>query len=346
MMLLRNIVPGMYYPGRSVLHRLQVRTKLIVMIWLVVVVFLARQRYWSVTPFLVVGGFVGLGCLFSGIGIREFWQRLRLIVGLTLLSALISLLFFAVPDEGEKIIATFGPLPLAYGLVRQIASVVAIVAAFLLFCRVIPPLRGIWEHVRKFRMFLFLLVSASLIFLLVTWRTPAAHILSIGPWLLPYQMSWWVVVGVATFLIFYVLALLITLTTLPVVLIEGLTMLLAPLRVLRLPVDDFALMALLALRFFPTLFDEADQLLKAQMARGADFTHGSLRERILSLRTFFVLLVQGALRRASELATALEARGYQIEGRQTRLHETALGWLDYSVLVVVGLGTLATLLFA
>jgi energy-coupling factor transport system permease protein len=123
-----------------------------------------------------------------------------------------------------------------------------------------------------------------------------------------------------------------------------LTLLLAPLRRLRLPVNDFALMALLALRFIPTLLEEVEQLVKAQMARGADLSHGTIRERLQSLTALFVPLMQGTLRRATELATALEARGYQVEGRQTPLHEKALGVVDYVVLGVVVLGMVGALL--
>jgi energy-coupling factor transport system permease protein len=146
------------------------------------------------------------------------------------------------------------------------------------------------------------------------------------------------------FLALYTLALLLTMTTTPVALIEGLTVLLAPLRHVRLPIDEFALMALLALRFIPTLTEEAELLIKAQTARGADFAHGTLRERAQSFATLFVPLLQGALRRAADLATALEARGYTVEGRQTLLHEGRLTARDYGTFAVVVLVTVGALL--
>ncbi|MEO7911913.1 MAG: energy-coupling factor transporter transmembrane component T, partial [Roseiflexaceae bacterium] len=146
------------------------------------------------------------------------------------------------------------------------------------------------------------------------------------------------------FLALYTLALLLTMTTTPVALIEGLTMLLAPLRRLQLPIDEFALMALLALRFIPTLTEEVELLIKAQTARGADFTHGILHERAQSLAALFVPLLQGALRRAADLATALEARGYTTDGRQTLLHEGQLAARDYVTFVAVVLVTIGALL--
>jgi energy-coupling factor transport system permease protein len=132
-------------------------------------------------------------------------------------------------------------------------------------------------------------------------------------------------------------------TTSPIALIEGLTMLLTPLRWLRFPVDDFALMTLLALRFIPTLLEEVEQLSKAQTARGANFSSGPWRNRLQSLMALFVPFFRSTLRRASELATALDARGYQVDGKQTRLHEKALGVADYSVLALV-IGALGTIL--
>jgi energy-coupling factor transport system permease protein len=158
---------------------------------------------------------------------------------------------------------------------------------------------------------------------------------AIGPLVITVEGVWLGVRFVVVLLSLYMLAMLLTMTTTPVALIEGLTLLLSPLRRLRLPVDEFALMTLLALRFIPTLAEEAELLVKAQIARGADFTHGALRQRLQSLATLFVPLLQGALRRATELATGLEARGYTVEGTQTLMHEGPLAVADYLVLGVV-----------
>jgi energy-coupling factor transport system permease protein len=102
-------------------------------------------------------------------------------------------------------------------------------------------------------------------------------------------------------------------------------------------------MALIALRFIPTLIDEAEQLVKAQTSRGADLSEGTLRERMQSLAMLFVPFLQGALRRAADLATALESRGYEVEGKQTRLYERALGLVDYGVLGIVLVVTIGAL---
>jgi energy-coupling factor transport system permease protein len=146
------------------------------------------------------------------------------------------------------------------------------------------------------------------------------------------------------FLLLYAFSLLLTMTTTPIALVEAMTILMTPLRWLKLPVDDFALMTLIALRFIPTLVDEISQLTKAQTARGSNLTHGTLRQRFQSLAALFVPFIQGTLRRASELATALEARGYQFDGQQTLLHEKSFGMVDYLAMGTIVIVTVAALL--
>ncbi|GAC1357525.1 MAG: hypothetical protein NVS2B12_22980 [Ktedonobacteraceae bacterium] len=191
-------------------------------------------------------------------------------------------------------------------------------------------------------MILFLVIVA--IFYWFTSGHPLDTPLVVGPMVLTYRGVWVVVASFVVFLALYISSLLLTMTTMPVGLIEGMTLLLAPLRRLKLPVDDFALMTLLALRFIPTLLEEAEQLIKAQTSRGADLMHGSLRERLQSLSMFFLPLVQGTLRRASDLSVALEARGYQSEGERTLLYESSLKLIDYLVLGTTIVLTVASLL--
>jgi energy-coupling factor transport system permease protein len=173
---------------------------------------------------------------------------------------------------------------------------------------------------------------------------PNASTFTIGPILISDTGTWLLMSVFSVFLILYALSLLLTMTTTPVALIDGLTLLLAPLRRLGLPIDEFALMTLLALRFIPTLTDEAEQLIKAQVARGADFSGGTLRELLQSLTMLLVPLMRGALRRAAELATALEARGYEVDGQRTLLHETVFGPPDYAMMGVIAAVTIGALL--
>lgn len=104
---------------------------------------------------------------------------------------------------------------------------------------------------------------------------------------------------------------LLTYTTSPIALTDGLESLLGPLKKLRLPVHELSMMMCIALRFIPTLIEETDKIMSAQKARGADFETGSLVQRVKALVPILVPLFIGAFRRADELATAMECRCYQ-----------------------------------
>lgn len=198
----------------------------------------------------------------------------------------------------------------------------------------------LWRRMRLLTL-LTLLGTFPAVLLLEAGDTPLA---ALGPLVITREALLLGVQLSVTFLALFLLALLLTTTTTPVALIEGVTLLLAPLRRLRLPVDAFALMALLALRFIPTLADEVEQLVKAQLARGATFAHGTLAERRESLAALIVPIYQGALRRAAELAEALEARGFDAGRPPTPLHEQSLGRADVVCLALVVALTLAALL--
>lgn len=126
---------------------------------------------------------------------------------------------------------------------------------------------------------------------------------------------------------------LITLTTSPVALTDGLSLLMSPLRYVRFPVDDAAMMMSIALRFMPTTAEEAERIVVAQVARGADFGTGGPVRRARAWLPVLVPLFVRLFRRADDLAIAMEARCYRGEGR-TRLRESRMGGSDWAALVV------------
>ncbi|MEO7003062.1 MAG: energy-coupling factor transporter transmembrane component T [Ktedonobacterales bacterium] len=198
---------------------------------------------------------------------------------------------------------------------------------------------------RRMRLLLLLIAIGSPFSLIwttgTTWHTFNLSTLSLHGLTLPIQIVvtydglWFTFTFAAILLLLYLGTMLLTLTTTPVALAEGIVLLLRPLRWLHLPADEFGLMTLVALRFVPTLLQEADQLIKAQVSRGADFTTGSPRARVRGVATLIVPLIQGALRRAGDLSAALEARGYGVMGQATLLHEGRLRLLDWALLVIV-----------
>ena len=112
---------------------------------------------------------------------------------------------------------------------------------------------------------------------------------------------------------------LLTYTTSPIALTDGLESLLGPLKVLRVPVHELSMMMCIALRFIPTLIEETDKIMSAQKARGADFENGSLLQRVKALVPILVPLFISAFRRADELATAMECRCYQGGDGRTKM---------------------------
>ncbi|MEW5783734.1 MAG: energy-coupling factor transporter transmembrane protein EcfT [Bacillota bacterium] len=124
-------------------------------------------------------------------------------------------------------------------------------------------------------------------------------------------------------------SILVTLTTTPLALTHGLEFFLAPFKLIRLPVDEIAMIMMIALRFIPTLMEESQRLMRAQMARGADFETGNIFRKARNLTPLIVPLFVSAFRRADELALAMEARGYRIGARRTRMREETVTWRDW-----------------
>ena len=122
---------------------------------------------------------------------------------------------------------------------------------------------------------------------------------------------------------------LMTLTTSPIALSDGIEMLLSPLKVIKFPAHELAMMMSIALRFIPTLMEEADKIMKAQMARGADFESGNLLARAKAMVPLLVPLFVSAFRRAGDLAMAMESRCYHGGENRTRLRVLKITRNDY-----------------
>lgn len=257
----KDITLGQYFPGDSVVHRLDPRTKLILMIAYIAAVFLVKDMWLFLFTVLYV-------------------------VGVTLISG----------------------VPLSY-LVRSL-----------------KPLK-------------FILIFMFIINLLVT---------STGDVL----VEWWIIrittggVRQAVFITIRLILLvsgtsLMTLTTTPISLTDGLERLMMPLSRFGFPAHELAMMMTIALRFIPTLLEEADKITKAQTARGADFESGGIIERAKSMVPILVPLFVSAFRRADELAMAMESRCYHGGEGRTRMTVLKYCWRDLwayvSMALLIGL---------
>ncbi len=121
---------------------------------------------------------------------------------------------------------------------------------------------------------------------------------------------------------------LLTLTTTPVELTDGIESLLTPLKWIRFPVHELALIMSIALRFIPTLIDETNRIISAQKARGADFESGNIFKRIKAIIPILIPLLISAFRRAEELGDAMDARCYSGSKNRTKYKKLKLGWRD------------------
>lgn len=131
---------------------------------------------------------------------------------------------------------------------------------------------------------------------------------------------------------------LLTLTTSPVELADGIESLMYPLKLVKFPVHEFALIMSIALRFIPTLLEETDRIVKAQKARGADFESGNIFKRAKALIPVLIPLLIGSFRRADELADAMDARCYAGSKNRTRYKKMKITYRDIlGTLLIAGL---------
>ena len=133
---------------------------------------------------------------------------------------------------------------------------------------------------------------------------------------------------------------IISLTTTPMRLTDGIESLLKPLKVIKFPVHDIAIIMSIALRFIPTLLDETHKIINAQKARGAAFDTGGLIKKAKSMLPVLIPLFVSAFRRADELAFAMDARCYNATEKRTKMRKLKLGWRDLiATLFVAGYAT-------
>jgi energy-coupling factor transport system permease protein len=133
-----------------------------------------------------------------------------------------------------------------------------------------------------------------------------------------------------------ILGSILTLTTTPIALTDGLESLFRPLKKLKVPVHEMSMMMSIALRFIPTLMEETDRIIKAQASRGADFDTGNFFERAKSFIPVLIPLFVSAFKRAEELATAMESRCYRGGIGRTRMKQLAFTDVDVKISLFLG----------
>ena len=246
--MLKDITLGQYFPGDSVIHRMDPRMKLILTIAYIVAVFMVS----NLPGYLLALAFLYLVVRLSGVSFRFLVRGVKPLRFIILFTFVLNLFFV----QGETPVFSLGFYTL---------TVEALQNALFFALRLV-----------------FLVMGTSVL----------------------------------------------TLTTSPVQLTDGLERLLRPLQRFRFPAHELAMMMTIALRFIPTLLEETDKIQKAQMARGADFESGNLIARAKAMIPLLVPLFVSAFRRANDLAMAMEARCYRGGDHRTRLRELRYTRLD------------------
>ena len=217
-----------------------------------------------------------------------------------------------------------------------LAAVIVFLILAVIFSRV--PFGSV---LRSVKMILFIIVFTAILNLFFYASDDELHIL--WQWKI-ITVSWEAIIN----MIFLAMRLfllvmgtsILTLTTTPVALTDGLESLLTPLKWIRFPVHELALIMSIALRFIPTLIDETNRIISAQTARGADFETGGLIRRAKAMIPVLVPLLVSSLRRAEELGDAMDARCYSGAKGRTKYKKLTFSWRDLlGLLVLAGLIT-------
>lgn len=168
------------------------------------------------------------------------------------------------------------------------------------------------------------------------FATPGEHVIAQIGWFTITMEGIILAVKMIIRLIFLIVgSSVMTLTTTPIELTDGIEYLLKPLKKIGVPAHEIAMMMTIALRFIPTLLDETDKIMKAQQARGADFDTGGIVKKAKSLIPILVPLFISAFRRADELAMSMEARCYRGDENRTRMNEMVLKKEDNTTIIFI-----------
>ena len=244
-------------------------------------------------------------------------------------------------DPRMKIILAVVYIVLTFVCKNVLSFALLILSAFLLIFMSKIPLKIIMRSLRPV-IFILLFTTVINVFwmrgdtLIFEWKFIHIYLEGI------YQA---IFIVVRIFSLIVGTSVLLTYTTTPIQLADGIEQLLAPLKKIKIPVHDFAMLMTLALRFIPTLMEETDRIMMAQKSRGADFSSGGLIKRAKALIPILIPLFVSAFRRADELATAMECRCYHGGDGRTRmsvLRYSAKDFVFVSIMLIL-LGAVITL---
>lgn len=217
-------------------------------------------------------------------------------------------------------------------MVTKVTSIATlmIVSVILIVIGKLPP-KVIWNSIKPIlpvAIFIFILNVFTIKEGDVIWKWWKLAVTS-GGLLKAFLMSF------RLLMLIIITSILLTLTTTPLKLADALEKLFSPLKVIKVPVHEMAMMMSIALRFIPTLTDETDKIMKAQVSRGADYDTGSILNRVKGYITVLIPLFISSFRRAEELAIAMEARCYNGGVGRTKLNPLKITSRDVVLFIVL-----------
>ena len=231
-------------------------------------------------------------------------------------------------DARVKILLTFAYIVMLF-LVKGIPTM--LIVAFLVFLLIKMskvPFKFIFRGLKA----IFFIITLTVV--LNMFMLPGRTLVEFGIFKITYEGLYMAIfVGIRLVLLMFGSSLL-TLTTKPLNLTDGIESILKPLEKIGVPAHELAMMMSIALRFIPTLLEETDKIMKAQMARGADFESGNIFKRAKAIIPLLVPLFVSAFRIARELAMAMEARCYRGGENRTRMNHSVISKIDYTAIIV------------
>lgn len=316
---MNNIAFGQYYNTTSFLHKLDPRTKIISLLFLMVSIFVVDLDH---NGYIYIGGlflFVIILIILSRVPIKLYLKSLKQVLFIVLFSFIFQLLF---NHNGEQ----FKYLPeitLNFSIINIGLSVLLLV---------------IYIFTKKFIPFKFLYLLLVIVGIVTIWHFPLGMKVIKTATIKIYEsgvvMGFFIIIRVFILLMF---SSILMLTTKPTDLNNGLESLLSPFEKIGIKTSILAMMVSIALRYIPTLFNETQKILKAQASRGVDFSEGKLKDKVVQIVSLLIPMFVISFKRANELSDAMEARGYIPGEKRTRLNEMKLRFKDYfSLLIVLG----------
>ncbi len=236
-------------------------------------------------------------------------------------------------DPRMKIIIAIAYIAASFICKNVFSFALLLVSAFVLILLSRIPIRIILRSVKAI---LIIMIFTAVLNVFWTKGSPEELILS-WQFIQIYTSGIYNAVFIAVRIIVMIIgtSIFLTYTTTPIQLTDAIEQLLSPLKALKIPVHEFAMMMTIALRFIPTIVEETDKIMAAQKARGADFTSGSLGKRAKALIPVLIPLFISAFRRAGELATAMTCRCYRGGKGRTKLNVLHFGFRDFLSLILM-----------